>query len=269
MKIKYNIIIFTDLDGSFLDHDTYDYTPALSAVNRLRDYEIPLIPVSSKTLAEIRALDFDFGDVPAIAENGMVIDVPAGFLPTPYNGASTITPAAGYEEIRSFINDLPDDLRIGVCGFGDMSISEVAQCTGLHDRGAALAKDRQGSEPFIWSGNDYDLRALTGLAEENSLKITRGGRFYHLMGNGGKETAIQWLLTRLGHKGMTSIALGDGANDRGMLSCVDYGVKIPNENGHSFQIENPRGMIINAEQPGPLGWGMAVNTLLDDLPFGQ
>ena len=71
MKKNQKFVVFTDLDGSFLDHSTYDYTPALPAVTRLAALGIPIIPVTSKTLAEIEALDLPFGDGPKVAENGM------------------------------------------------------------------------------------------------------------------------------------------------------------------------------------------------------
>jgi hypothetical protein len=49
-------IIFTDLDGTLLDHHTYSYVPAMPALERLRETKTPLIMVSSKTRLEIEAL---------------------------------------------------------------------------------------------------------------------------------------------------------------------------------------------------------------------
>ena len=64
------LIVFSDLDGSLLDHDTYDWAPARPALEALRESGIPLVLVSSKTLAELddyrRQLDLRH---PVVAEN--------------------------------------------------------------------------------------------------------------------------------------------------------------------------------------------------------
>lgn len=66
-----NYVIFTDLDGTLLDHDTYSYEPANSALEKLRETKTPLILASSKTAAEIAPLrhELGFDAFPAIVEN--------------------------------------------------------------------------------------------------------------------------------------------------------------------------------------------------------
>ena len=49
------IMIFTDLDGTLLNHDDYRYDAALPALDAIRRLHIPLIPVSSKTMVEMHA----------------------------------------------------------------------------------------------------------------------------------------------------------------------------------------------------------------------
>ena len=49
--------IFTDLDGTLLDHDTYSWAPAAPAIERIKKLGIPLIAISSKTLAELSHLN--------------------------------------------------------------------------------------------------------------------------------------------------------------------------------------------------------------------
>ena len=49
----WDYIIFTDLDGTLLDHRTYTYEPALEALSVIKSHQIPLILTSSKTKAEI------------------------------------------------------------------------------------------------------------------------------------------------------------------------------------------------------------------------
>ena len=46
-------VVFSDLDGTLLDHSTYSWKAAAPALAALRDRGIPLILASSKTSAEI------------------------------------------------------------------------------------------------------------------------------------------------------------------------------------------------------------------------
>ncbi len=258
MSTAPQILVFTDLDGSFLDHHTYDYTPALPALNRLKEKGAIILPATSKTLAEIKDLNlpFLFGD--AIAENGMV---------TIRN--NQISTTKSYAEIIAFIQTLPNTIKTCITGFNDMTIDDIAKYTGLPQNQTALAKARDASEPFLWSGTDDDLKTLTTLANTQNLTITQGGRFYHLMGQGGKDAALQNYMAAYHaenpDKTTITIALGDGPNDAKMLSVVDYGIRIPNKHGHDFTVNNPKGEIIAATSPGPAGWNQSILHLLENL----
>ncbi len=52
------LIVFTDLDGTLLNHDDYGYNDALPAIRRLRSMSVPIIFTSSKTLDELQQQDF-------------------------------------------------------------------------------------------------------------------------------------------------------------------------------------------------------------------
>ena len=46
-------LIFTDLDGSLLDHDCYSFEPVIPLFETLESKRIPVIPITSKTFAEV------------------------------------------------------------------------------------------------------------------------------------------------------------------------------------------------------------------------
>lgn len=253
---KTKIMVFTDLDGTFLDHKTYDYTPALPALKRLHAISSKVIPTTSKTLSELNCLKLPLGETPQIAENGMVVS----------DGGQHHAIGKNYQEIIAFITNLPIYIREHIKGFHDISIEEVISLTSLTKENAQRAKERLGSEPFLWSGGKEGMNELNHLASAQGLSITQGGRFYHLMGaKSGKADAVKSYLN--GTENTISIALGDGPNDAGMLAAVNYGVKIPNGEGNSFDVINPEGDIIEAPLPGPEGWNAAINDLLDRLRF--
>jgi len=144
------LLIFTDLDGTLLDHETYSWVPAQPALNELKRLGVPLIMASSKTAAEIAPLraKAGFSHCPAIVENG------AGILP-PGNFADDGDVSA-YRTIRETLGQVAEQLRANFKGFGDMSVEEIAASTGLPGDSAALAARRAFSEPGVWSGTDKE-----------------------------------------------------------------------------------------------------------------
>ena len=66
-----DIVVFTDLDGTLLDASTYSFEAARPALDALRQQDIPLVLVSSKTRAEIEPIRGRLKQVhPFITENG-------------------------------------------------------------------------------------------------------------------------------------------------------------------------------------------------------
>lgn len=45
-------ILFTDLDGTLLDHESYEWKEAKPALDLCKERRVPIILVSSKTRAE-------------------------------------------------------------------------------------------------------------------------------------------------------------------------------------------------------------------------
>lgn len=258
MHKDYNIVVFTDLDGSLLDHHSYDYKPALPALERLSVLHIPVVPTTSKTIAEIECLNIDHFSSDMIAENGMV---------ALYGGVQNFI-GKPYSEILTFIDKLPENLRSHIVGFSQMDIAESSYHTGLSNEKAALAKQRLASEPFLWRGDEGMMQQLQTYVTSEGLSLTMGGRFYHLMSAGGKDYAMRWYVDKhadLISKPVISIALGDGWNDVDMLAQADYGVVIPSAAGTVITVENPKGRIMRADHAGPAGWCSAMNRILDDL----
>ena len=64
-------LIFSDLDGTLLDHNNYTFDQALPALNWIKKKNIPLILASSKTYEEMLHLQSELMiDHPFIFENG-------------------------------------------------------------------------------------------------------------------------------------------------------------------------------------------------------
>ncbi len=248
------LIVFTDLDGTLLDHARYDWSAARPALDALRAARIPLILASSKTAAEIAPLhaDLGLGDLPVIAENGAARVRPGDALDD--RGA--------YLRLRAALDALPAPLRAPYRGFGDMSDAEVAQITGLPPRAAALARARQYSEPGLWQGEDAARGDFLAALAERGISARQGGRFLTLSFGGTKAGQMGAIMRELDRD--TAIALGDAPNDIEMLESARYGIIIRNDHGAPIPplAGETGGRILRSTEPGPLGWNTEILALL-------
>ena len=255
-----NYLVFTDLDGTLLDHHDYSHAAAQSALDRLSSLGISVILNSSKTLSELEFIAGELNlDSPRIAENGSLVAFPD-------SGRVHIF-GADYSEISQQLNDLRQ--RHGYCfkGFSDWTVQEVADITGLSVEAAQRAKSRQASEPLLWQDDDVLIEPFREQLAEVDLSLKRGGRFWHVMGNADKVHAMTYLKEEYSKGADTPvvIALGDGPNDKDMLAAADIAVIVYNPDGALVEIPEREGQrIIRTELPGPQGWGAAINALLDE-----
>jgi mannosyl-3-phosphoglycerate phosphatase len=265
------IAVFTDLDGSLLDHADYSFDAARPALARMREQGIPLVFATSKTRAEVEALHEQMGlHEPFIVENGAALFFPddyrelridAGFRQPPY---TVVQLGASYGKIRRFVYATRG--QVVIRGFGDMSVAEVADVTGLPVAQAALARRREFTEPFLpQPGTDMD--AFGKLAAAHGLQITRGGRFHHLIGirqdKGAAVRIAAGIFSKNAGAPVTTIGLGDSANDLPMLACVDIPVVIPRPDGSLLNIDRPG--VRTAPAPGSAGWAAALLPILKEF----
>jgi len=249
------LIIFTDLDGTLLDRDTYSWEPARTALKCCRQSRVPVVAVTSKTLAETRVLSEKIGlDPHFIFENGGGIYLEE----EKYLGLGI-----PYDTLRHDFLILA--ARFPLRGMGDMRISELVEITGLTEVEALQAKERLFSEPFLYAGDE--LAELEAAAAGQGLQIVRGGRFYHLMAEKqSKGNAVRQWVQQLGEsfdRPLFTAALGDSPNDFSMLAVVDHPFLVKHKNGQSESCSLER--ITRTRDVGPAGWSEAVMQLLDNL----
>lgn len=262
-------IIFTDLDGTLLDDDSYSYEPARPALEALRARGIPLVFCTSKTRAEVEAIRAELAiGQPFIAENGGAVFIPPDYFPFPVPAGKTRGPydaielGVAYQEVVATLRRAARASACAVCGFHEMSVAEVARRCRMSLQAAARAKQREYDEPFeILTESPAVVSTLLQRVEEEGFTWTRGGRFHHLRGRHNKGNAAQILieLFRRQRPEAITVGLGDGPNDISLLEVVDVPIIIPARHGHGLDEGPPPGASLTvADHPGPRGWNQAI-----------
>jgi len=274
MSTKSRLLIFTDLDGTLLDHDTYDFSPALPALAALRAAQIPLILCSSKTYAEIKHWrELLTINHPFISENGGALFVPKNYFTAPFaapaerDGHNLILTGASYFALRAALVEIAKRTDLPLIGFGDLTSGQIAACTGLTLAQAGLAKSRDADEPFFIDG-DFDAEKFKRLEQEvwrKGLRLTRGGRFFHLTGDNDKGSAAQQLIRlyqAAWQQPIRTVGLGDSLNDLPLLQAVEAPILVRKKNG-GVEAEVLKQVKAQCTRSiGPAGWNEAVLKLL-------
>lgn len=270
-----NFLVFTDLDGTLLDHHSYSYEEAMPAVRALVEAGSPLIFNSSKTAAEIKQLRYEMGNVhPFIVENGSAVCIPTGYFNAKLSPGLCIEETyeihsfgPGYQPLLTQLHALRSKRGYHFRGFADLNSEDVAQLTGLGIEAAAMARQRAASEPLLWDDSEEALENFQKDLQLLQLGLTRGGRFYHVMGLTDKAQALQLLTERYRRtwpdRQWTTVALGDGPNDVAMLEAADIAVIIPPATGEPIKL-NRSDNVICPDVAGPRGWQIAIRRIMNN-----
>jgi len=263
-------IVFTDLDGSLLDADTYSWEPARPALDLLARQGVPWVMVSSKTRSEIEELREDIGHPhPFVVENGGAAYIPQGYFGFPVDnvvmrdGYEVLEWGTPYAQLVAGLREVSNEECCPVTGFHDMTIEEVAGITGLSHDAAAKAKQREYDEPFVIANQRRAGDLLNALLRAG-LRWTHGGRFHHVCGNNDKSTAVRALLDlfRRQHGPVRSIALGDSLNDLPMMQAVDLPVLVKSRRRPSIHFRSIGARYTRSS--GAKGWNEAILDLLSE-----
>ncbi len=264
-------VIYTDLDGTLLDANTYSWEAARPALELIRSRDDSLVLCSSKTRAEIldirKALE---NGHPFISENGGAIFIPEGYFPSPFrkdrtaDGLHVIERGTAYHRLRADLKAISKETGVELTGYGDLSEGDISSLTGLSLDEAKRSRLREYDEPFLIRGDESDTKRVLAAIEGRGLRWTRGGRFHHLTGENDKGKAARILTSIYSsqYQEVITIGLGDGYNDLPMLAAVDYPVLVEKEGGgHESSVQVP-GMT-RAAGIGPIGWNNALIELLN------
>lgn len=263
-KQKLQWLVITDLDGTLLNHHSYDFDAAKNAIVELQKRSIPVILNTSKTYAETITIrqDLDLAD-PFIVENGSCIYLPKKQFAQPLAASSReeyweLVIGASQKKIDEILQRIKltekNCIRLSQC-----SIEQAVALTGLSNEQAAQAINREFSEPLIWQANETTLIALQQQLKLNAMTTLQGGRFLHVIGDCDKGRATARLIKCYAHN-VKTIILGDSANDAAMLAVADISVIVNSPSNHQLRkLVSPD---IQTKAAAPEGWQEAINEVL-------
>jgi mannosyl-3-phosphoglycerate phosphatase len=257
-------IIFTDLDGTLLDRETYSWAAARPALEWLKAHGVPWVIVTSKTQAEVRHWRRILGNVhPFVVENGGAIFMPRRYFNGTISGAVR---RSGYEVIErgkpyaEVVLGLALASRASGCrlrAFHEMTARDVAVACHLPLDLAVLAKQREYDEAFqpLDAERTGELEAAI---QAQGLQFIRGGRFHHVCGHHNKADAVRQLVTlfRRRYGQVNTIGLGDSFNDVALLQTVDVPVIVRSRDSKALLRRVPNALVTDRE--GPEGWNEAI-----------
>jgi mannosyl-3-phosphoglycerate phosphatase len=254
-------VIFSDIDGTLIDFEQYTFDETAGAVTAVVGRGIPLILCSSKTRAEQEPLRAALGiRDPFIVENGSAIFIPPGTFDFDFphraaDGWRVIEFGVPAPSIRAALAAARQETGLEFKGFTDLSVAVVAGLTGLDEPAAARARQRDYSETITTPLSPADLEDLRSTPAMSGLAVVSGGRFHTVTSAAAdKGAAVDRLaaLYRRHFGAITTIGLGDSANDRSMLAAVDRAFLVQKPGGIWEEMDVPG--LVRIPAMGPSGW---------------
>jgi len=266
------VLIFTDMDGSLLDHDSYSHTAADALLQQLEEKQVAVIPATSKTSAELLQLREELHNRhPFIAENGAAVYIPDNYFAheisdTHYKQGFYIK---AFTETRAYwqslITPLQDEFAGCFTTFKQLDISNIMELTGLDQASATRAAKREYGEPIAWQGTASKKRDFIRRIQELGARVLQGGRFIHVSGKCDKGQALKWLADcyqeTMPDVTFHTLAIGDSQNDIAMLEAADMALIIRSP-VHDMPVLKRQNNYYSSKNTGPEGWVEGVEHLL-------
>lgn len=270
-KLNKDIIIFSDIDGSFLNHNDYSFEEIKPFVNKISQV-CKIIFVSSKTYEEIiklkRALKISF---PFIVENGACIFFPKNDLSITgrkinffKNGDHIGYKISKYvsEDYKLQLNFLKKEFDFTF--FSEINFEKSKKITNLNSPSLKDSKKRMFTDPIFWQDKEKKILDFQSRLKDLNLETSFGGRFIHVSDNFNKGKSINRLLDiiKSSHNPIPlTISVGDSQNDLSMLEITDYSCIVKNTKKKNLILKKSKNKYYS-KNIAPQGWKESLNYIL-------
>ena len=257
-----NILLFTDLDGTLLNKNTFEFKAALNLIKNCISKGINIIPNSSKTDLELDEICENL-EIPKvyISENGSFI-YGLNFLSENLNEKVYLSRDKAVI-FKNFSDNINVKLQKKCLILENETLQNQIEILGLPQNKISKAMNRKFSMPFIFLGNKEEEVELKNNVKKHGLNIQFGGRVLSLGDKVSKGNAMMRFISLLSNetkKNYVSICVGDNENDFDMLDKSDYPCLVKNGPLKNINFKN---QCVFSKKEAPDGWVEVVNKTLN------
>ena len=265
------IFIFTDLDGSLLNHNNFEFKEIKDFILNCIKNGIKIIPNTSKTKSEIQVFLDQLGqNLPFVVENGAAIhNLDLVHPKFKFINNSLVFSRSVFEIQELFEKSIPIEFQMRCLFLKDMSSLEQMKILGLNKKYLPFALNRDFSMPLVFNGSKVLVNEFNGFLKKIGMKLHEGGRIYNICDDCSKGKAMTTLIEKLKNEfnfNSHTIVVGDSPNDISMLNVSDQPCIIPLPNKKNlYHLKDQK--IIRATQSAPQGWEEVVRASLKKINF--
>jgi len=273
-------LIFTDLDGTLLDHNNYSFGNNKKMISTIINNKNEIIFNTSKTFSECKKLlkELKLSNMPFSTENGAVLYFPK----IRFNKIKNSSSFDIYWKLRiaklssknwyQFLKQKQKKYNFLIAQ--DLSSKILKKYTNLDDTSKML--NREASQIIIWEDSLVNLKKFkNALKSEKQGVLIQGSRFIQVSSVCNKRIAKKLISHAYDYQfygtySKNTIALGDSKNDIDMLNSASYPCLIKNRSGYFPKLRSNKKNIIKSSKFAPDGWRQVLyklNKTLDNKIF--
>tara|TARA_B100000886_G_scaffold283088_1_gene207337 strand:+ start:1824 stop:2624 length:801 start_codon:yes stop_codon:yes gene_type:complete len=258
------IFIFTDLDGSLLHSETFDFDIIKDFIIECHKSKIVIVLNSSKTKKEIEVFLDELGlKLPFIVENGSAIyglSLLGDHLPK-----TKVLSKSKNEVWKIFEKNFNKNIIMNFKFLNNLKDQEISTILNLTLNKVKNAMNRKYTIPFIFLGDEIEKNLIINKASSIGLSIQEGGRIMTLGDKFDKSDAMLEFIKYFNQDTIISIGIGDNKNDLTMLDSSDFPCLIKNIN-FNYTNTTDKNYILSSS-PAPEGWREVVEEVLIKIDF--
>jgi predicted mannosyl-3-phosphoglycerate phosphatase (HAD superfamily) len=210
---------------------------------------------------------------PLVIESGGAIYIPNDALKVPFNYQRTFKEykiiELGLERdlIKEKIRSTTHDGKFKIRTFSDIIPDEITAQSQLLHADFLAAQTRRYSEQILLEEGIENLEEFEKAMTGEQLRIHTRDSGLLITGDHDAGSAVRFLFQlyreEYSPREIVTIGLGDGLHDAAMLHAVDLPVLLRSSDGQFDSRIGRRGLRFT-KNPGHLGWGQAVASLINE-----
>ena len=258
-------LIFTDLDGTLLNHDNYSFGNNKKLISTIINNKNEIIFNTSKTFSECKKLlkELKLSNMPFSTENGAVLYFPK----IRFNKIKNSSSFEKYWKVRiaklsskvwhQFLKQKQKKYNFLIAQ--DLSPKILKKYTNLNNTNMML--DREASQIILWEDNLTKFKLFKNdLKSEKEGVLIKGSRFIQISSICNKRIAKKLIshaydIQFRDKYSINTIALGDSKNDIDMLNSCKYSCLIKNSTGTHVKLRPNKKNVFKSSKLAPDGWG--------------